>query len=53
MIIINHCGFMCLTTECPIPPSCDHWLDVGVNESGVYPINPDGGTPFQVSIKES
>ena len=39
---------MCMHTECSIPPSCDHWFDAGVNESGVYPVKPDDGEPFQV-----
>ena len=39
---------MCMYTECSIPPSCDHWFDAGVNESGVYPVKPDDGEPFQV-----
>ena len=34
--------------ECPVVPDCKTWFEYGVKTSGVYPINPDGKTPFQV-----
>ena len=37
------------TIECVIGyRDCKDWLDLGHNQSGIYPINPDGGEPFQV-----
>ena len=27
---------------------CKEWFEAGVNKSGIYPINPDNGIPFQV-----
>ena len=27
---------------------CKSWFDEGYNTSGVYTINPDGETPFEV-----
>ena len=33
----------------PMARDCKEWYEAGVNKSGVYPINPDNGTPFQVS----
>ena len=27
---------------------CKEWFDNGHSESGIYPVNPDGGTPFKV-----
>ena len=38
------------TTDCPIAPDCKAWRASGVNISGVYPIKPDNGSAFQVSI---
>ena len=29
-------------------PDCKTWFEYGVKKSGVYPISPDGQTPFQV-----
>ena len=36
--------------ECPMAPDCKTWFEYGVKTSGVYPINPDRKTPFQVII---
>ena len=35
--------------DCPIAKDCKAWFDAGATKSGVYPIKPDGDSPFQVS----
>ena len=35
---------------CPVARDCKEWLEAGAINSGVYPINPDGTTPFQVLL---
>uniref|UniRef100_A0A1X7TEX2 Fibrinogen C-terminal domain-containing protein n=1 Tax=Amphimedon queenslandica TaxID=400682 RepID=A0A1X7TEX2_AMPQE len=34
--------------DCPIAKDCKAWFDAGATKSGVYPIKPDGDSPFQV-----
>ena len=34
--------------ECPILRDCKAWLELGMERSGIYPINPDNDVPFQV-----
>ena len=36
--------------ECVRYRDCEEWFDHGHSESGIYPVNPDGGTPFQVIL---
>ena len=35
---------------CPVARDCMEWLGIGINKSGIYPVDPDGQGPFQVSI---
>lgn len=37
---------------CVVPHSCKEWFELGINQSGVFPINPSPSTglPFQVSL---
>ena len=37
-----------LYIECVRYRDCKEWFDRGHSESGIYPVNPDCGTPFQV-----
>ena len=30
-------------------PDCKQWFDYGYTQSGIYPVNPDGGDAFQVN----
>ncbi|XP_003383376.1 PREDICTED: fibrinogen C domain-containing protein 1-like [Amphimedon queenslandica] len=34
--------------DCPVAKDCKAWFDAGATNSGVYPIKPDGDSPFQV-----
>uniref|UniRef100_A0A1X7UEG4 Fibrinogen C-terminal domain-containing protein n=1 Tax=Amphimedon queenslandica TaxID=400682 RepID=A0A1X7UEG4_AMPQE len=34
--------------DCPVAKDCKAWFDAGATKSGVYPIKPDGDSPFQV-----
>ena len=38
----------CAIIECVRYRDCKEWFDRGHSESGIYPVNPDCGTPFQV-----
>ena len=38
------------SVACPIARTCKGWLDAGITKSGIYPVDPDGQGPFQVSI---
>uniref|UniRef100_A0A1X7VN37 Fibrinogen C-terminal domain-containing protein n=1 Tax=Amphimedon queenslandica TaxID=400682 RepID=A0A1X7VN37_AMPQE len=33
---------------CVMPPDCRAWQELGINQSGVYPVKPNGGEAFQV-----
>ncbi|XP_019861302.1 PREDICTED: angiopoietin-related protein 3-like [Amphimedon queenslandica] len=33
---------------CVMPPDCKAWQELGINQSGVYPVKPNGGEAFQV-----
>ncbi|XP_019854696.1 PREDICTED: fibrinogen C domain-containing protein 1-like [Amphimedon queenslandica] len=37
-----------LPKSCPALPNCKDWYNNGNTTSGVYIVNPDGGTPFEV-----
>ena len=49
MVIINTIILFSFIV-CPVARDCREWLEAGVIDSGVYPINPDGTTPFQVLL---
>ena len=47
----NHqCICYTMIIECVIVGyrDCKEWFDRGHSESGIYPVDPDGGTPFKV-----
>ena len=46
---IIYCNVI-ITIECVIAGyrNCKEWLEHGYSESGIYPVNPDKGKPFQV-----
>ena len=48
IIIIILLLLHCINIECLILTDCKAWYDLGVNQSGVYSVNPDKGEPFQV-----
>ena len=31
-----------------MPSDCRAWQELGINQSGVYPVKPNGGEAFQV-----
>ena len=35
-----------------MPTDCKAWKQLGIKESGVYPIKPEGGAAFQVILTE-
>ena len=42
----NYISFLLL--ECPILRDCKAWFELGMERSGIYPVNPDNNVPFQV-----
>ena len=38
---------------CVMPTDCKAWKELGIKQSGVYPIKPDNGAAFQVIYSTS